>query len=81
MIKVQVSGNSTIIKSKILPDNDKESLVGASEGKIKKINLPAKDSNGDEVNLGGKLYISQGGSLTSRFYFKLKSAEIVEIEK
>jgi len=80
MLFLQVTGNATIAKSKSLTDAEKEQVMQSEDGSCKAISTLMIDADGNKVNLGGKIYISKSGSLTSRFTFQIKSFEIVEVD-
>jgi len=76
---IQLTGNATIIGSKTLSDEDKSRALAAKDGYVKVVRLTLVDSQGQEVVLEGRLYESQGGSLTSRIVFRTESCELVEV--
>ncbi len=80
MAKLQVTGFATIAGSKKLSQEVRDTVLEASEGKVKAIHAKMVDSEGNETVLKGRLGLSSAGSLTARFAMKIESFELVEVD-
>jgi len=80
MAKLQVTGFATIAGSKKLPQEVRDEVLAASEGKVKSLRAVMTDSEGNETVLKGKLVLSSSGSLMARFAMKINSFELVEVD-
>jgi hypothetical protein len=80
MAKLQLTGFATIAKSKELPQEVKDQILEAGEGKKKAVRAKLVDGEGNETVLSGPLGESSKGSLTARFAMKVESFEIIEVD-
>jgi 50S ribosomal subunit-associated GTPase HflX len=75
-----MNGFITIVKSSLLTDEQKESILDAPEGKVKAIRSELVDADGNKVVIEAPLKISQNGSLSGRFNVKVLSFDLVDVD-
>jgi hypothetical protein len=80
MAKLQLGGHITIVGSAKLPQEVRDEVLQAGEGKHKEIRAVMKDGKGNDVVFKGKLALSDKGSLTARFALKLEDFDIALVD-
>lgn len=80
-MRLQINGFATILYSKNLPENIKNQILQAEQGKRKIIMIRLTDVDGNPFELKGTLTRSKQGSLMARFTASSRSFELLEIER
>lgn len=81
MLKLQASGYFTIVDSAKLPQEVKDRILKAGEGKKRAFCVKLIDASGKEITLKPVIRESErSGSLTSNFSFKIEDFDLIEVD-